>query len=181
MLEIILICVAVCADAFAAAYAYGLGGERIRALPAVMIGLVGAVFLGVSLLAAGAVGKLLPGGLCSTVSAAILILIAMKNLVDAQRVSTPSPIPEREAMSLRGSFFLAAALSVDSLGVGFGAGVTMTARHKLYACVLCLLLGTLCVVLGHLLGKVCSRGAGRYKTALASSAILFVIAVMKLL
>ena len=180
MLEAILICIAVCADAFAAGYAYGIKGMRIGLIPAFMIGLTGAVFLGASLWAAGAVSGLLSHRLCSTLSAAILILIAMKSLADAQ----PSPncdVPGSGDITLGSSLVLAAALSVDSLGVGFGAGVTMRPVCKLFAAALCLLLGMSSVLLGRFLGVRHSKGAGSRSTALVSSGLLFFIAVMKLI
>ena len=177
MLEIILICIAVCADAFSAAYAYGLKGIRIRPLAAVVIGLTGAAFLGAALTASSAVSSLLPGSLCRTLSASILILIAMNGLVGALQQTDDTA---QETMTIKGSFILAAALSVDSLGVGFGAGVTMAALHRLYAAALCFVLGVLSVFLGHFLGGLLSKKASRYKTALISSTILFIIAVMKL-
>ena len=180
MLEVILICIAVCADAFAAAYAFGIKGVSIRPAPAVIIGLTGAIFLGVSLAAACAVSEVFPPALCKTLSAAMLILISMKNLADASALPDSDETPLRESMSVRDSVILASALSVDSLGVGFGAGVTMTSAHKLYAVLLCLVLGVMSVILGHFLGGVFSHRASRRKTALISSSILFVTAVMKL-
>ena len=181
MLVVILICIAVCADAFTAAYAYGIKGVKIRPLPAILISITGAVFLGVSLTAACAVSSFLSLKLCKTLSASILILIAMKNLVDAQTVNEKNENSVPAALSVKGSLILASALSVDSLGVGFGAGVTMTAAQKLYAAALCLLLGLISVSLGHLLGGKFSKKASRYKSALISSAILFIISIMKLL
>lgn len=180
MLEVVLICIAVCADAFAAAYAYGLKGVQIGLLSSAVIGFTGALFLGVSLSAASAVSALLSPSVCTTFSAAVLILIAMKNLADAQPSARPEGESTADDISAKGSFVLAAALSVDSLGVGFGAGVTMTSAHKLSAVLLCLLLGVIGVRLGHFLGSIFSCKASRYKTALLSSAILFLIAVMKL-
>ena len=181
MFEVILICIAVCADAFAAAYSYGLRGVKIKPLPAFTISLTGAAFLAAALTAAQAIGCLLSDKLCKTLSAAILILIAMKNLVDAQSVSHSTPDERRDTLSVKGSLILAAALSVDSLGVGFGAGVTMPVKYKLTAVGLCLLLRLVSVTAGHILGGAFSRKASRYKTALISSAILFVLAVNKLL
>ena len=179
MLEVVLICIAVCADAFAAACAFGIKGVRVGLLSALLIGLTGAAFLGASLVLAGAVSCVLSGSFCKTFSAAVLILLAMKNLVDAHSPSGESA-PATENLSVKGSLILASALSVDSLGVGFGAGVTMTAAHKLYAVLLCLILGVVSVLLGHFVGRLSSRRAGGFKTALVSSAILFVTAVMKL-
>lgn len=177
MLEVILICIAVCADAFTAAYAYGLKGYKLGPLPAVIIGFTGAAFLGTSLTASYAVSSILPGGLCKTLSASLLILIAMNSLAGALRQES-SDAPE--SMTVKGSLILAAALSVDSLGVGFGAGVTMTGLHKLYAALLCFVLGVLSVFLGQLSGRLLSKKASRYRTTLISSTILFIIAVMKL-
>ena len=181
MLEVILICIAVCADAFAAACAFGIRGIRAGLLPAVLIGLTGAAFLGISLTLAGAVSCVVSEPLCVTLSASVLILVAMKNLADAQSGSMSRETDISEKMSARDSLVLAAALSVDSLGVGFGAGVTMTGAHKLYAVLLCFILGVLSVMLGHFIGRVSSKGAGGRKTALISSSVLFVIAVMKLI
>lgn len=176
MLEIILLSLAVCTDAFAAACAYGVKGIKIKALPTLIISLTGAVFLGAALFTSTAVGELLPVALSGTLSATVLILIAMKNLSDSY-VSDDDDLSS--SLSLRGSLVTAAVLSADSVGAGFGAGLTMSAADKACACVLCFVLGMFSVLIGQITGRVCARKLNKYHTALMSAAVLFVLAVMK--
>lgn len=180
MSEAILIAAAVCADLFAAALAYGVKRIRIGAAGCGIIVFIGALFLGVSLFASTLVKSLAGTALCAQLSAAMLILIAMKNLSSAC-MDDPSPLPpDGEPLGFVSAVVTGLALSADSLAVGFGAGVTMSVNDKLLAVLISLVLGALCIAAGLFLGRKLCKTMSRYRTALVSSAVLFVLAVMKL-
>ena len=176
MLTLVLLSLAVCTDAFAAACAFGVQGVKVRLLPAVIISLTGAVFLGAALFMSGALGCMIPKSLYGSIAAAVLILTGMKNLSDA---CFEDHGRRYTALTLRESFVTASALSADSLGVGAGAGLDMSSHDKAAACIICLLFGLISVFLGQTAGRIFSKRLSRYHTALLSSSVLFVLAVMK--
>ena len=176
MLTVILVSLAVCTDAFAAACACGVQGVKIRLMPAFIISLTGAVILGAAFFMSGAIGRMIPGSLCGSIAAALLILTGMKNLSDA--CSYPDDC-KCTSLTLSESFVTAAALSADSLGVGTGAGLDMSSHDKAAACIICLLLGLVSIFLGQTAGRIFSKRLSRYHAALMSSSVLFVLAVIK--
>lgn len=181
MPEAFLTALAVCADAFAAALTYGIKNVQLGILQRSVIAVMGAVFLGVSLFASSAVQRLVSADVCALISAALLILISMKNLSSAcEEPASPIMDLKNTKLGTASAAVVGLALSADSLGVGFGAGVTMDIKTKLSAVLFCLLFGLVFISVGLFLGSKLCKSLSRYHTALISSSVLFVLAIMKL-
>lgn len=193
-------------DAFVASFAYGAGGIRIPARSVAVINVVCSGFLVLALLLGALLRPFLPPSLTGAVCFALLFLLGVTKLFDSSikagirrhrglrreinfRVSALRCIlsiyadteeADRDAsrgLSPAEAASLAVALSLDSLAVGFGAGLAETGVAL--AAVLSLLLGTAAVLLGCRLGnRVASRL--RFDLSWLGGALLLVLAFLKL-
>ena len=193
--EILLLVTAVSADAFAASFAYGVGRIRIPFSSVTVITVVSAGMLLFSLLLGGVVRPFLPLGPAEGISFGILCLLGIIKLFDStlkaffrrhttfRREWKVYANPEEadsdrsHTLSPREAAPLAAALSLDGLAAGFGAGLTEI-NYPLTA-VLSLLIGGGAVLLGAAAGR---RAAEKLPFDLSwmGGALLIALAVIRL-
>lgn len=204
--EILLLVTAVSADAFAASFAYGVGRIRIPFSSVTVITVVSAGMLLFSLLLGGVVRPFLPLGPAEGISFGILCLLGIIKLFDStlkaffRRHTTfrrewkvagfelrfilnvyanpeEADSDRSHTLSPREAAPLAAALSLDGLAAGFGAGLTEI-NYPLTA-VLSLLIGGGAVLLGAAAGR---RAAEKLPFDLSwmGGALLIALAVIRL-
>ncbi len=207
ILEIFLLVTAVSADAFAASFAYGMGGIRIPAASLAVITGISTAMLLLSLLLGWVLRPFLPPGLTRALSSGILLLLGLAKLFDCslkaflRRHTTvrrewkvagfelrfilnvyanpeEADSDHSHSLSPREAAPLAAALSLDGLAAGFGAG--LAAVNFLAAALLSLGIGALSVLLGSSLGR---KAAQKLPLDLSwlGGVLLLILAVMKLL
>ncbi len=177
MLMAILLAAAVCMDTCFAAMGCSMSGIQIPKRCALIISATGSVFLAVSLLCAQLISHILPEPVCRIAGAAVLLLIGgiqlMKQGLTALFRAHPPHLKRRalglvieicfdetladadgsKALSIREAITFSAALSLDSLASGLGAGIP---NHWILPCILLtFLLGFLLTLLGAALGKTC--------------------------
>ncbi len=150
--EILLLVTAVSADAFAASFAYGVGRIRIPFSSVAVIAAVSTGILLISLLFGGVIRPFLPEGLAEGISFGVLCLLGVVKLFDStlkaflRRHTTlrrewkvagfelrfilniyanpeEADSDRSHSLSPREAAPLAAALSLDGLAAGFGAGL----------------------------------------------------------
>lgn len=181
MFRACLLAAAVCMDTFFAAMGCSMSGITVPKRCAALISLVGTVFLGASLLMAQLIGQLFPAEVFRWVGAGILLVLGslqvMKEGLTALFRAHPPHIRWKtlglvveicfdetcadadgsKTLSLRESAAFSAALSLDSLASGLGAGIALP--HLPLCLGLTLLLGFVLTVAGCRLGRHCRSRA----------------------
>ncbi len=177
MLRAILLAAAVCMDTCFAAMGCSMSGIQTPKRCAVIISATGSVFLAISLLCAQLISHLLPESVCRITGAVVLMLLGgiqlMKQGLTALFRSHPPHFKRRalglvieicfdetladadgsKTLSIREAVTFSAALSLDSLASGLGAGISE--RWILPCILLTFLLGFVLTLLGAALGKIC--------------------------
>lgn len=205
MLMSFLLVIALCTDAFATAITYGISKIKIPFSSALIISLIGTVFLAVSLFLSGLLMKAIPRELCVTLSAALLFFIGtisifqnsikayLKKHCGAAKVSFSlfsisfavsifidekcADADNSKSLSPKEAVMLAFALSVDSVASGFSAGLSL--ENRLLTIIMCLIICLLCVFLGSAIGQRISKNI-TLNLGWLSGFVLMSIAVMKL-
>ncbi|HJD24223.1 MAG TPA: manganese efflux pump [Firmicutes bacterium] len=206
-LAVFLLVTAVSADAFAASFAYGMGGIRIPAASLAVITGISTAMLLLSLLLGGVLRPFLPPGLTRALASGILLLLGLAKLFDCslkvflRRHTTvrrewkvagfelrfilnvyanPEEADSDHSRSLspREAAPLAAALSLDGLAAGFGAGLAAVSFPVV--ALLSLGIGALSVLLGSSLGRKAAQKLP-FDLSWLGGVLLLALAVMKLL
>lgn len=199
MLRAVLLAAAVCMDTCFAAMGCSMSGIAIPKRCAALISVIGSVFLGVSLLCAQLLERILPETVCLFGGAAVLAVIGgvqlMKEGLTALFRAHPPHIRWRtlglvveicfdetladadgsKTLSLSEAAAFAAALSLDSLASGLGAGIP---RIWILPCLaLSLLLGFVLTLTGAAIGKRCAAR----KLQWLGGVMLLLLALVRLL
>ena len=164
-LAVFLLVTAVSADAFAASFAYGMGGIRIPAASLAVITGVSTAMLLLSLLLGGVLRPFLPG-LAKLFDCSLKAFLRrhitvrrewkvagfeLRFILNVYANPEGADSDHSHSLSPREAAPLAAALSLDGLAAGFGAG--LAAVSFLAAALLSLGIGALSVLLGSSLGR----------------------------
>lgn len=183
MLQIILLVIAVCIDAFAVSLTYGMGNIKIPVFSALIISAVGTVFLSVSVFLASLVASAIDKKTCIVLSMSLLILLGVINIFQnsikaylrrhkgKKNVSfslfdisfvveiffdeTKADWDNSKSLSAKEALVLAIPLSIDSLASGFSAGLGMTSLWGIV--ILSFIAGLLLILLGSFIGRRISR------------------------
>lgn len=150
-MEIILLVLTLSVDAFVASIAYGNNEIKIPLSSILIINLVCSLFLGLSVFLGSSIKKFLPDNLATLLSFSILILLGIyyllesfvksylrnktkdKNLkfkvfniwiiVNVYIDETQADLDKSKNLDYKEALYLGAALSLDSLAVGFGGSL----------------------------------------------------------
>lgn len=206
MIESLLLVSSVCIDAFVASIAYGTNKIKIPLLSAIIISAVGSLILGFSLFVGSLIKELLPSFLPSILSFCILMILGIYRLFEGlfknyiqkkERLDKPLKIKvfdmnfviqvyadetkadfdKSKILSTKEAFYLAFALSFDSLAVGFGS--SLGGGNYLLTILLCFIIGFICVVSGTCLGKKIIEKSN-FNLSWLSGVILMILAINKL-
>ncbi len=179
ILEIIVLAAALSVDTFSASFAYGMG--RIR-IPAASIGILAAISsltLAVALLAGNLLSGLLPQSLTNDISFLILFILGIIKLFDksCKKQAEQANKDKDNILSPAEAFPLGAALSIDSVAAGIGAGVSPA--HIIATILATFLMGIAAILGGSFLGRAVSRHSDA-NLCWISGVLLIVLAFMKL-
>lgn len=177
MLYDLLLALIVCGDMLLTAAAYGASGIRISLRAALILSGIGAAALTASMLSAKLLSCLIPAFWCRCAGAFILASLGVVSIfrsiarppeekatdntphfLDICRNTVNADADHSKSLSWKEASLLALALSLDSLGAGFGAGLQHT--NPLWSGTFCLIIGFFCVTLGHRLGSRLHRKSG---------------------
>lgn len=180
MFQMILLVTAVSVDAFAAGFTYGVSKVKVPGTSVLIVTGVSSLVLGFSLAAGSLLCQLVPGNMTRYVSFVILFVLGIVKLLDR------SPHEEAEQadrnqdafVSAEEAAVLGAALSLDSLAAGVGAGVQAPQIPAIF--LLSFLVGALAIELGGLLGRLISARC-QSNLCWISGILLIVLAFMKLI
>lgn len=161
-IETLLLAFALCVDAFLAAFSYGVSRIKIPFFSAAVIAGVGTTVLGAALWAAAMAQPLLPPGFAKWAGVSLLLFIGLWSLfqnsikaflkrlgggtqfsfhwggvgfvLDVYMDETLADADSSQVLTAREALYLAAALSMDSLVSGFGAGLDLQHPGILLGC-----------------------------------------------
>jgi len=206
MIESLLLVSSVCIDAFVASIAYGTNKIKIPIISAIIISFIGSFVLGISLFFGGFIKDCLPGNLPIILSFSILMFLGFyrlfeglfKNYIQAKSTldkpltfklfdihfvlqvyadETKADFDKSKTLTSKESFYLAFALSFDSLAVGFGS--SLVGSGYLQTVFLCLILGIIAVLVGVFIGKKLIEKSN-VNLSWLSGIILMILALNKL-
>jgi putative sporulation protein YtaF len=206
MIESLLLVSSVCIDAFVASIAYGTNKIKIPISSAIIISSIGSFILGISLFAGGFIKDFLPGNLPTILSFSILMILGIYRLFEGlfknyiqQRHTLDKPLKfkifdinfilqvyadetkadfdKSKVLTPKESFYLATALSFDSLAVGFGS--SLVGGGYIRTIFLCFIIGVAVVLLGVFMGKKLLEKS-HVNLAWLSGVILMLLALNKL-
>lgn len=207
MLASLLLVSSICIDAFVASMAYGSNKIKIPLLSSIVISLVGSFVLGISLFLGSLISNHLPGILPKTLSFSILMILGIYRLFESicknyiqKRTKLDKPVTfklfdlkfilqvyadetkadfdKSKFLSIKESFYLALALSFDSLAVGFGS--SLVGGGYLITVVLCFNIGLFAVIVGSFIGKKLVEKSN-INLSWLSGVILMILAITKLI
>lgn len=206
MIESLLLVLSVCIDAFVASIAYGTNKIKIPFTSVIIISFVGSIILGISLFLGGFILEFLPGNLPIILSFSLLMILGIYSLFEGllknyiQRKAeldkpltfkifdinfvlqvyadeTKADFDHSHNLTAKESFYLALALSFDSLAVGFGS--SLVGGNYILTIVLCFLIGIISIISGVCIGKKLVQSSNLNLSWL-SGLILMVLAITKL-
>ena len=179
--EAVLFVLALSADAFVSAFAYGADGVKIKFREAMIISLVCSAFLGTALLFGIKMAEVIPPSLTLGICVSILAAIGAYKIISAFRENREERIikvhQKHRALSSGQAFLLSIALSLDGIAAGFGSG--LIAGDIILIISLSLILGMAAVLLGCRLGEKLARKS-KLSLGFFSGVILIGLAVYKL-
>ncbi len=200
----LLLVLATVIDTFTAALSYSESRIRIPPVSAVIISGISSALLTLSIMASGTISEFIPGAVCRIIGCIMLCLIGTVQLfrnglrallrrhsgsgklslkvfgiglvISVYIDETKADTDKSKFLSVKESFALAAALSVDSLSGGIGAG--FSGAEPLRVFLLSFILGLAALFLGGVMGKkLCGKKAG---LSWVSGAMLIILAVLKI-
>lgn len=180
MLEIFVLVTALSVDAFAAGFAYGVSKIKVP-LPSVLIVTgISSLTLLASLLAGTWISSLIPERLTQQFSFMLLFVLGLVKLFDrsSHDEAEAANRNQDDLVSPAEAVTLGAALSIDSVAAGIGAGVEI--RQIPAAIAVSFLVGALAVTSGCGLGRLISARC-HSNLCWISGCLLIFLAVMKLM
>ena len=180
MLASLLLVSSLCIDSFVASISYGTSKIRIPPLSVIIINLVCTSTLACSLLIGSIFKSFLPGDLPVALGFLLLMALGIYRLFEyifksyiSKCSKSDSPLKFKlfdfqfvlqvyaneikadfdnsKSLNIKESFYLALALSLDSLAVGFGS--SLCTINYIQVLILCFVIGILCVSLGVFIGR----------------------------
>ncbi|MDU3337870.1 sporulation membrane protein YtaF [Paraclostridium bifermentans] len=180
MIESLILVSSLCIDTFVASIAYGTDRIKIPFYSNLVINLVCSLFLGISLALGGFLKDFLSPNTASVLSFALLLSLGFFRLFESffktyvrKFSSTGAPLTfkvfdfkfvleiyanetkadydKSKTLTLKEAVYLAVALSLDSLAVGFGS--SLVSINHLQVIILSFVIGTCCLFIGVHIGK----------------------------
>lgn len=207
MLESLLLVLSLCIDAIVASFAYGTNKIKIPFLSGTLISIISTLFLVFSLVLGSWFKTFLPVGLTTFISFSILLILGisrlfeglLKNFLNRRAIdpshiefklfdfklilnvyadATKADLDHSKSLSTKEAIYLGIALSLDSLVVGLGFGLTTV--NLLQIIPLSLILHGLAIFSGALLGKKCAEALD-IDISWLSGFILILLAILNLI
>lgn len=206
MIDILLLTISLCIDSFVASIAYGTNKIKIPFLSALIIDITCSLMLGSSLILGAYFKQYLTPSLCKTASFLILFSIGIYRLFESlsknyikRKSNSMSPLKfkvfdfnfvlqvyadetkadfdKSKVLTSKESFYLAIALSLDSIAVGFGS--SFLSINYIYTIISCLILGLISIIGGVLIGSKCAQKFN-FDISWLSGALLICLSILKL-
>ncbi len=180
MLESLLLVLSLCIDAIAASFAYGTNKIKIPFTSGALMSIISTIFLVFSLLLGSWIKTFLPINLTSFISFSLLLILGISTLfegllknflnkkaentnhiefkifdfkliLNVYADATKADLDHSKSLNTKEAIYLGIALSLDSIVVGLGFGLTSINLFQIVP--LSLILNSLAIFSGALLGK----------------------------
>ncbi len=207
MLESLLLVSSLCIDSFVASIAYGTSKIRIPPLCIIIINLVCTLTLACSLFIGSIFKNLLPGNLPVLLGFFLLMLLGIYRLFEyifkayifkCSRSDRPltfklfdfqfvlqvyadeikADFDNSKCLNVKESFYLALALSLDSLTVGIGS--SLCSINYVQVIILCFIIGIILVSIGVFLGRRFAQKI-HFELSWLSGVLLILLAILRIL
>lgn len=207
MLESLLLVSSLCIDSFVASVAYGTSKIRIPPLSMIIINLVCTLTLACSLFIGSIFKSLLPNNVPMFLGFSLLMLLGIYRLFEyifksyiAKCSKSDKPLTfklfdfqfilqvyadeikadfdKSKCLNVKESVYLALALSLDSLAVGFGS--SLCSINYIQVLILCFVIGIFCVSLGVFLGRKFAQKL-HFELSWLSGVLLIILAILRVL
>ena len=142
MLQSLLLVFSLCLDTFVASIAYGTDKIKIPFYSSIIINLICSLFLGISIFLGDVLNKDKP---------LTFKIFDFKFVLQIYADEIKADYDNSKLLSAKEAFYLAIALSLDSLAVGFGSGLGYVNYAQVI--ILCFLVGIVSLLLGSQLGR----------------------------
>ncbi len=206
MLESILLVISLCIDACAASFAYGTNKIKIPVTSGIILTGISTLFLAFSIGIGSIIKGFIPVHLTTAICFCILFLLGfmrlfeglLKSYLNKKAVSpenielsllnfklvlnvymdaTLADVDQSKSLSTKEAIYLGIALSLDSLIIGFG--VALATINLMQIILLCIVLNSLAIFLGAMVGNICAKKAN-VDLSWLSGVILILLAFFKL-
>lgn len=205
MLQSLLLVLSLCLDTFVASIAYGADKIKIPFYSSIIINLICSLFLGISIFLGDILNNFIPINLATFFSFILLLSLGIYRIFEVflkkyiRKVSskdkpitfkvfdfkfvlqiyadeTKADYDNSKLLNAKEAFYLAVALSFDSLAVGFSSGLAYVNYTQVV--LLCFLIGILCLILGSKFGRYFSNIID-INLSWLSGALLIILAFIK--
>ena len=176
IIEVLLLVIALSIDAFISSFAYGTKRIKIPLKSVLVINIVCRVILGVSLFLGAFISPFIHKEFTKGISFIIIFLLGLMKLFD-KTVEVEAGVDSSKILSEIEAIYLAVALSIDSLVVGFGAGLSTI--NYIHVLVFSFIADMIAVMLGCFLGNKVTEKLN-LNISWLSGIILIVLAFLKL-
>lgn len=206
-LETVLLVLALSLDSFVASIAYGTNKIKIPFLSLIIINLICSTFLASSVLLGSQMKKMIPEHIAIILSFSILFLLGiyylfesiiksylennfrskenvkiklfdMHFIIDVYVDETKADLNQSKTLELKEAIYLAAALSLDSLAVGFGSSLSQV--NYLQVIGLSFIMGMFSIYSGLFIGKKIVEKT-KINLSWLSGIMLIILAILKLI
>lgn len=207
MLQALLLVFSLCLDSFMASIAYGTKRILIPFKSVLAINIICSSILLLSLIAGGFISNYLPTGLLSVTSFILLFSLGVYRLfesilknylvnrqkkiiplkfklfdinfvIDVYADETKADYDNSKVLTIKESTYLALALSLDSLAVGFSYSLLQT--NEILVVSLCFFVGIILLYLGCKIGKKFSE-VSSFNISWLSGLLLIIISILRIL
>ena len=206
MIESLLLVLSLCIDSFVASIAYGTSKIKIPILSAIIINLICTATLALSLFVGSIVKDFLPGRVPILLGFFLLMAIGIYRLFEyifkaciTKHSNSDKPLTfklfdfkfvlqvyadeikadfdKSKYLNSKEAFYLALALSLDSLAVGFGSSLCNI--NYFQTLLLCFIIGLLCVLIGVFIGRKFAEKM-HLELSWLSGVLLIIIAILRI-
>lgn len=207
MLESLLLVLSLCIDSFVASIAYGTSKIKIPRLSILIINIVCTLTLSFSLAIGSIFKNFLPGNVPAILGFILLMTLGIYRLFESLFKSyiskkfkedtplkfklfdfnfvlevygdeTKADFDKSKSLSPKEAFYLALALSLDSIAVGFGS--SLCSINYIQVIILCFIIGILAVSIGIFIGHKFAEKSD-IELSWLSGALLIVLAIIRVL
>ena len=181
IVEILVLVTALSVDSFAAGLVYGVGKVKVPLLSVLIITFISSMTLIISIFIGNIISGMLPENFTDDVSFLIIYTIGVVKLLQKPKGDEADKADKANKdgdniLSPVEALYLGAALSIDSIAAGIGAGVM--AVHAAWTLCVSLLVGGLAIFFGTWLGRIISS---RFRSDLqwVSGILMILLAFMR--
>ena len=174
-METILLVLTLSLDAFVASLAYGSRKIKIPFMSIIIINIVCTFLLTISIFGGSVIKKILPSNIAIMISFTILMLLGIYYLFEG---ITKADFNHSKDLDYKEAVYLAIALSLDSLAVGFGSALGNI--NYINVILLSLIVGIFSIKMGLVIGENIANKS-RINLSWLTGIILIILASLKLL